>query len=37
MRLGIARIGVRELLWNLDEGPVEEQLPRLTALVGASA
>ena len=30
-------IGVTELLWNLDEGPVEEQLARLTELAGASA
>jgi probable F420-dependent oxidoreductase len=29
-------IGVTELLWTFD-GPVEEQLPRLTQLVGASA
>jgi probable F420-dependent oxidoreductase len=33
----LERIGVTELLWNFDEGPVEEQLPRLTELVGASA
>lgn len=32
----LARIGVTELLWNLDEGPVEEQLARLTELVGAA-
>jgi probable F420-dependent oxidoreductase len=32
----LERIGVTELLWNLDEGPVEEQLPRLAELVGAS-
>jgi probable F420-dependent oxidoreductase len=32
----LKRIGVTELLWNLDEGPVEDQLPRLAELVGAS-
>jgi probable F420-dependent oxidoreductase len=32
----LERIGVTELLWTFD-GPVEEQLPRLTELVGASA
>jgi len=32
----LERIGVTELLWNLDEGPVEDQLPRLAELVGAS-
>jgi probable F420-dependent oxidoreductase len=33
----LERIGVTEVLWTFDEGPVEEQLPRLTELVGASA
>jgi probable F420-dependent oxidoreductase len=33
----LERIGVTELLWNFDEGPVEDQLPRLAELVGASA
>jgi probable F420-dependent oxidoreductase len=33
----LERIGVTELLWNLDEGPVEEQLRRLAELTGASA
>jgi probable F420-dependent oxidoreductase len=33
----LERIGVTELLWNFDEGPVDEQLPRLAELVGASA
>jgi hypothetical protein len=41
VKLGISlrldRIGVTELLWNLDEGPMEEQLPRLADLVGAPA
>jgi probable F420-dependent oxidoreductase len=32
----LERIGVTELLWNLDEGPVEDQLPRLAELTGAS-
>jgi probable F420-dependent oxidoreductase len=32
----LERIGVTELLWNFDEGPVEEQFPRLAELVGAS-
>lgn len=32
----LERIGVTELLWTFDEGPVEEQLPRLAELVGAS-
>lgn len=33
----LERIGVTELLWNLDEGPVDAQLSRLTELVGAVA
>jgi probable F420-dependent oxidoreductase len=32
----LERIGVTEVLWNLDEGPVEDQLPRLAELTGAS-
>ena len=32
----LERIGVTELLWNFDEDPVEDQLPRLAELVGAS-
>jgi alkanesulfonate monooxygenase SsuD/methylene tetrahydromethanopterin reductase-like flavin-dependent oxidoreductase (luciferase family) len=31
----LERIGVTEVLWNVEEGPVEEQLPRLAELVGA--
>jgi hypothetical protein len=30
-------MGVTELLWNFDDGPLEVQLPRLTELVGAVA
>jgi probable F420-dependent oxidoreductase len=33
----LERLGVTELLWNFDDGPVEEQLPRLSELVGAAA
>ena len=33
----LERLGVTELLWNFDEGPVDEQLARLTELVGAAA
>lgn len=32
----LERIGVTEVLWNLDDAPVEEQLPRLAELKGAS-
>jgi probable F420-dependent oxidoreductase len=32
----LERIGVTEVLWNVDEGPVEDQLPRLAELTGAS-
>jgi probable F420-dependent oxidoreductase len=33
----LERIGVTEVLWNLDDASVEEQLPRLVELTGASA
>ncbi|GAA5124174.1 TIGR03619 family F420-dependent LLM class oxidoreductase [Pseudonocardia adelaidensis] len=33
----LERVGVTELLWNLDEGPVDEQLSRLAELAGAAA
>jgi probable F420-dependent oxidoreductase len=33
----LERIGVTEVLWNLDEGPMDEQLRRLTELAGVSA
>jgi alkanesulfonate monooxygenase SsuD/methylene tetrahydromethanopterin reductase-like flavin-dependent oxidoreductase (luciferase family) len=32
----LERIGVTEVLWNLDEGPVEDKLSRLAELAGAS-
>jgi Xaa-Pro aminopeptidase len=32
----LEQIGVTEVLWNLDEGPVDDQLQRLAKLVGAS-